>query len=193
MANVRLISRDATDRDNCLATALRAAPASCATAGPLAPMACADLSVRRRPPRTHTDCSARQSQASDQPGARSQQRSSCPNAFWPEGLVTTLKVAHSELPPRNAEERLIRSPPLAPDLPSTPQSSSRAGNRAKTWLQRRKGEDGDKMRRPLPLGAVVVAPSGPWFLDFWTLQAIDFNGYSSWIIAEALTRIVHQP
>jgi hypothetical protein len=34
-------------------------------------------------------------------------------AFWREGLVATLKVAQAELPSRNAEERLIRSPPFA--------------------------------------------------------------------------------
>jgi hypothetical protein len=35
------------------------------------------------------------------------------------GLLATLKVAHSELPPRNDEERLIRLPPLLPALPYT--------------------------------------------------------------------------
>jgi hypothetical protein len=33
-------------------------------------------------------------------------------AFWREGLVATLKVAQAELPPRNAEERLIPSLPF---------------------------------------------------------------------------------
>jgi hypothetical protein len=47
--------------------------------------------------------------ASSRPGDDRQHHESSENpgcALWREGLVATLKAAHSELPPRNAEESL---------------------------------------------------------------------------------------